>query len=184
MKTRIFLPVLSILLIAFGYCMGRATDTVEIQEVPVITTQYIQLPTKVKEVIIREVEVITDVVTEVKEVVVPLKEFASPDELAQWLIDDSTNTLPARVTVGRYIISLDCDDYACILQKHALEDGYLLNVQIYGSGTKLPESDRVLKTAHALNSAIIGNGVWLIEPTTDEYWYAYTVDDEPMVRER
>jgi hypothetical protein len=82
-------------------------------------------------------------------------EFASVDELKAWLAEDDTDS--ALYIFGSDCISTyDCDDYAIALMYNALADGYLVSLQIEGN--------------HMLNSTIIGNEIYYIEPQTDEVW--------------
>lgn len=123
------------------------------------------------------IEVEKPVVVEmVKEMPIELKQFKSPAELKEWLKQDLTNELPNKFEIDGVVFELDCDDYSSSLQEHANKVGYLVNMQIYDKGNKLPMKTDVLESAHAVNSTIIGNDVWLIEPQTDEAWKAYEVD--------
>jgi preprotein translocase subunit SecG len=84
------------------------------------------------------------------------KEFKSVDELKAWLAQDDTDNTLYIFGVG-CISNYDCDDYAVALVRNALSDGYLVSLQI--------ERD------HVLNSTIIGNKIYFIEPQTDEVWF-------------
>jgi hypothetical protein len=84
------------------------------------------------------------------------REFSSLEELQVWLEKDDTNY--AHFICDPICIrdlSYDCDDYAEDLQKVALEDGFLVSVQIDVDG------------AHAFNSVFIGDSVYFIEPQSD-----------------
>ena len=107
---------------------------------------------------------------EVAKLASPLRKFTSSEELIEWLEADNTGNLTQVKDI------FDCDDFALVLQRHAKESGYKIDLQYYSSGTKLPMSTRVLKTAHNMCTTIIGNWVWLIEPMTDETWGAYKLD--------
>jgi hypothetical protein len=81
-------------------------------------------------------------------------QFSSLHELKDWLAEDNTDIYGGGVehlSPG----ALDCDDYALTLQKHALEDGYLISVRFE------------FENEHACNTAIIGNDVYRIEPQND-----------------
>jgi len=82
--------------------------------------------------------------------------FGTLWELRTWLAQDDTDTNPEHLTPG----DLDCDDYALTLQKHALQDGYIVSAQVVDS-----DGDGLLD--HAMNTAVIGNEVYIIEPQTD-----------------
>ena len=78
-----------------------------------------------------------------------LRNFSSLDELEWFLTEDKTDE-------HEYIRNVfDCSDFALMLQKNALEQGYLMNCQM-------------LFTEHMMNMAIAGDAVYYIEPTTDE----------------
>jgi hypothetical protein len=82
-------------------------------------------------------------------------EFGSVDELRVWLaLDDTDSTL--YIFGSGCIAEYDCDDYAIALVRNALADGYAVFLQIEGE--------------HMLNSTIIGNEIYFIEPQTDEVW--------------
>jgi len=78
-----------------------------------------------------------------------LHNFESLDELNEFLAEDKTNEHP--YTRGVF----DCDDFALMLQRNALEKGYLMNCQM-------------LFREHMLNMTIAGDTVYYIEATTDE----------------
>jgi hypothetical protein len=77
-----------------------------------------------------------------------LREFASIRELRNWLKQDLTDTIPYEKRIQ------DCDDYAIELVKSASADGYQIGI--------------TMNRKHAMNFAIIGNYVLLVEPQTDE----------------
>lgn len=85
------------------------------------------------------------------------KQFESLDALKAWLALDNTDSVLYIFGSGR-LISYDCDDYAVALVYNALQAGYSVSTQIVGG--------------HMLNSTIIGNEVYFIEPQTDEvkFW--------------
>ncbi len=83
--------------------------------------------------------------------------FSTLWELRTWLAQDDTDRNPEHLTQGE---ELDCDDYALTLQKHALQDGYIVSA-------RLIDSDGDGSLDHAMNTAIIGNKVYSIEPQTD-----------------
>ena len=84
------------------------------------------------------------------------KEFKSFDELKAWLArDDTDNTL--YIFGAGCISNYDCDDYAVALKRNALLDGYSVSLQI--------------ESNHMLNSTIIGDKIYFIEPQSDEVWF-------------
>ncbi len=118
---------------------------------------------EIREIIV-EREVVREVIVEqevIVERIISLREFASLEELEEWLANDTTSAL--HFIGGENGLTPDpeyddCDDYAYALQKAAEKDGFRLSVQV-----------DVLKQ-HALNSVFIGNDVYFIEPQTDEVW--------------
>jgi hypothetical protein len=128
--------------------------------------------TVVEKKVVEKVPVIEYVEVE-KAVPMELKQFASKEELAAWLHDDTTDELP-------YIKDLfECENFARTLIKHALEDGYYLSFQVLKSYTR-PDTKGFIKGPHAINSAIIGNYIYFIDPQTDEFWVAYALEKEPV----
>lgn len=78
------------------------------------------------------------------------RHFNSLQELNTWLAEDDTDSY---AYVPTYF---DCDGFALTLQRHALEDGYIISCEVD------------LVRMHMLNTAVIGNVCYLIEPQTDE----------------
>ncbi|MBA7660519.1 hypothetical protein ES703_68521 [subsurface metagenome] len=111
----------------------------------------------------------------VKEVEVsrPLLQFESIADLKQWL--SNVNLIEIGFSVidqnNNNITKFDCDDYARRLQDRALQDGYMISFEVirhaeYNSLFK--EKKIPIGAIHAINSVIIGNGVYYIEPQTQE----------------
>jgi len=84
------------------------------------------------------------------------REFGSLDELKAWLAKDDTDST-IYIFGGGCLTSYDCDDYAVALMRNALLDGYSISTQIVGN--------------HMINSTIIGNKIYFIEPQNDEVWF-------------
>ena len=83
------------------------------------------------------------------------KEFGSVDELKAWLAQDDTDSTFYIFGSG-CMTNYDCDDYAVALLYNALWDGYSVSLQVEGS--------------HMLNSTVIGNNIYFIEPQNDTVW--------------
>ena len=85
------------------------------------------------------------------------KQFESLDSLKAWLAQDDSDHV-IYVFGDACLNNYDCDDYASALVHNALEDGYLVSTEIVDD--------------HMMNSTIIGNDIYLIEPQTDEvrFW--------------
>jgi hypothetical protein len=81
------------------------------------------------------------------------KEFESLDALKAWLAQDDTDHTIYIFGSG-CLANYDCDDYAVALVYNALQGGYSISTEIVGD--------------HMMNSTIIGNDIYLIEPQTDE----------------
>ena len=84
------------------------------------------------------------------------REFKSVDELKAWLAQDDTEST-LYIFGAACLSNYDCDDYAVALERNALLDGYAVSLQI--------END------HVLNSTVIGNEIYFIEPQSDEVWF-------------
>ena len=90
----------------------------------------------------------------------PLRDFASLGDLKAWLAQDKTDEIPPHET------TFDCDDYARTLQRHALQEGYLINCEYLF----------LKEGAHVVNTAVIGNCCYWIEPQTDKTQLYYYLD--------
>jgi hypothetical protein len=86
------------------------------------------------------------------------RQFESVEELAKYL------DRPILIASG----TQDCDDLARFFMLDALKAGYLVSTQIvYGFRGW---------SCHMLISTVIGNGIYYIEPTTNEYWWEMPLD--------
>lgn len=137
------------------FCFGVA-----IKE-PLVITEYQPYEVQVIKEVIKEVEIIKEVEVEKT---VELREFASLEELEAWLDEDITDAIhlisPKSPEDGCAYVDpdYDCDNYACDLRKAAEQDGFQISIQIDTHKN------------HALNSTIINNEIYFIEPQTDEVW--------------
>ena len=80
---------------------------------------------------------------------------------------------------GQHINRFDCDDYAIRLQDKALGDGYVMSFEVihYAEYNALFKQKRIPNGAiHAVNSAILGNKVYYIEPQTHEIVFVAYLD--------
>jgi len=140
--------------------------TVEARLIETHTVRYVEKPVTVVEYIER-----------VKKVPIELRNFSDLEELKQWLADVNTNT--TTIYFEHPDITVDCDDFALVLQRKALEDGYLMSFQIIEPGkyNSLFESGKMpLNTLHAINLVVIGNNAYFIEPQTGEIVFAAQLD--------
>jgi hypothetical protein len=85
----------------------------------------------------------------------PLKAFESLDELKAWLEGDDTDSTIYIFGEG-CLNCYCCVDYATALMMNAYRDGYRVSVQF--------------EKSHALNSAVIGDKIYFIEPQNDKVW--------------
>jgi hypothetical protein len=83
------------------------------------------------------------------------REFASFDELKAWLAQDNTDKT-IYIFGNGCLSNYNSDDYALALARNALRDGYLVSLQV--------------EDGHVLNSTIIGDKIYFIEPQSDEAW--------------
>jgi hypothetical protein len=105
-----------------------------------------------------ELQGVQDELSHLKDIYPP-KNFPSLKALKDWLAQDDTDS-------HEYIEGeFDCDDFALMLQQHAFEDGYKIDMQ-YSDNDDL----------HAMNSTIIGNYFYFIEPQSDRVTRVGRVD--------
>jgi len=84
------------------------------------------------------------------------RQFTSVEELEAWL---AGNDIDKR---EYFEFTYDCDDFAQDLMIAALEDGYLVSTELW--------------SCHMLNSTIIGNDIYTIEPMTDGVQFVGELD--------
>jgi hypothetical protein len=84
------------------------------------------------------------------------RQFNSVEELKAWL---AGNDIDKREYIE---FTYDCDDFAQDLMLAALEDGYLISTELW--------------SCHMLNSTIIGNNIYTIEPMTDGVQFVGKLD--------
>lgn len=121
---------------------------IPIEYVPVHTqsVEIVEVPQMIKETVIIEIE---------KEVPLKLRNFESENELKTWLSEHPVEYLGE---------DADCDDYALHMVERARDDGYDLHFQVWPC------------CVHAVCCAIIGNDIYFIESTTNEYEFKAKVD--------
>jgi len=111
-----------------------------------------------------------------------LRHFQNLDELERWL--GNMWVLDIRFDVfdketGQRIRKFDCEDYAIRLQEKALGDGYIMSFEVIlpVEYNALFKQKRLSNGAiHAINSVILGNEVYYIEPQTREIVFAAYLD--------
>ena len=155
--------VITILLAAMlfigGYGVGQLTNEPQVivkevvKEVPVGMERIARVP----EIRYRDTTIyipVEKVVTKYVEVPGELKYFESVEELDAWL-----DTIPFYMAS---FANCDCDDFARWLQEDAERDGYRISTEKAGN--------------HFMNSAIIGNKFYLIEPQTHKVTFNTFLD--------
>lgn len=92
-----------------------------------------------------------------------IRNFKDLKELMIFLSEDTTDEI-------NYSNNFDCDDFAFTLQRNAFLKGYKLDVQIIDSKTnnKYFKDKLKDKQIHMINMAVVGSGIYYIEPQTDE----------------
>jgi len=127
-------------------------------------------------------EPVEKVIVEHVETTKPLREFQSLEELEQWLVN--IEVLDIRFDVvdketSERIEKFDCEDYAIRLQEKALRDGYTISFEVIHSAeyNALFKQKRMPSdTIHAINSVILGNEIYYIEPQTHEVAFVAYLD--------
>jgi len=119
----------------------------------------------------------------IKEIEVPrqLLQFENLAELKQWLSNVKLIDIHFDVVdeISNSIQKFDCDDYARRLQDRALQEGYIMSFEVihYKEYNSLFREKKIPTGAiHAINSVIIGNEVYYIEPQTQEIVFVANLD--------
>ncbi len=106
-----------------------------------------------------------------------LRDFKSTDELEEFL-SNSPVDYTIYATGKLDFLTYDCEDYAIALRDDAYSKGFHMNIQAVWNYRR-PDTGELIteyNEGHALNSIIIGNEMYFIEPQTDEYWLATYLD--------
>jgi len=132
----------------------------------------------VEKIVYEQVE--KPVVKEV-EIARTLTYFENIGDFKQWL--DGVNLVQIGFNVidqnNNNITKFDCDDYARSLQDKSLQDGYIISFEVIRASeyNSMFKEKRIPSGAiHAVNSAIIGNEVYYIEPQTKEIVFVANID--------
>ena len=174
------------LIFCVGGYIGQVTFKPQVIIEPEIQTKVIDrvVHVPVEKVVKKEIYIpVEKVVVEHIETYRPLCHFQDLDELERWLgkevlfvgidvVDEQT---------GKFIKRWECEDYAIRLQEKALRDGYIISFEIihpseYNSlfKQKIPYS-----SIHAINSVVIGNEIYYIEPQNHEIVFVAYIDLGP-----
>jgi hypothetical protein len=181
--SKILLTVLALALAGGAYLWGTVygkTNTnpeIIVQTVTKDVVRYIDKPTievveaVVEKTVVEEVPVVEYIEVE-KEVSTELNQFESKEQMEIWLQQDRTDTIP-------YVKDIfECENFAQSLINHALEDDYYISFQVLKNYTR-PDTKEFIEGPHAINSVIIGNYIYFIDPQTDDFWAAYVLEQEP-----
>jgi hypothetical protein len=136
---------------------------------PAVTTLEVDRPVYV----VKEIEV-------PREIPVMLKDWDSPEQLAEFLKSDDTDQrliLQANDN-GSIELNGQCEDLALQLRDRAMATGRYLSVQVlnpkeYEKWYGVAVGSKVY---HAICMARIGNEFWYIEPSNDKQWLALYLD--------
>jgi len=176
------LAILTLVFCAGGY-LGQVTFRPQVITDHEIHTEYrvierVEYQT-VEKVVYKPVEGVSDNHIDTPE---PLRHFQNLDELDRWL--GNIGVLDIRFDVvdketNQRIKKFDCDDYAIRLQEKALRDGYIMSFEVIRSveyntlfkQKRIPSGD-----IHAINSVILGNEVYYIEPQNCEIVFVAYLD--------
>lgn len=106
-----------------------------------------------------ELELQVPLVCPLPEPTAPLSDWASLDELRQFLVQDATNSRAYSNA------SFDCDDFAMMLRANAAAAGYNMELQIAPAALY-----------HMINLAVVGNSIYYVYPQTDKIVYCADLD--------
>jgi hypothetical protein len=178
---KILIIILALALAGGSFCWGLVYSKITMEPEVVVRTvtkdvcHYVEQPTVeviekfVEKKVVEKVPVIEYV--EVEKVPAELKQFESEEELAEWLNADKTDELP-------YIKDLfECENFARTLMRNALGNGHYISFQVLKNYTR-PDTREFTEGPHAINSTIIGNYIYFIEPQTDDFWVAYALEKD------
>lgn len=138
-------------LIPLLFLTGCSPQIVEVEK-PVTEYVYVRDVIYIERIV--EVEKIVEV-----EVPIELKNFNNVEELREWLGEEVHFILFG---------DTDCDDYALWLQNKGMKDGYLVNYEAIMPDEYNEFFKKRVDGLHTINSVIIGNEFYYIEPQTRE----------------
>lgn len=156
-------------IISTSYAIGEPIYIEVEKPIPIVTTIEVDRPVYIE----KEIEFL-------REIPVMLKDWDSPEQLAEFLQNDDTDQCLVLKADNSGTIEFNdqCEDQALQLRDRAMAIGRYLSVQIlnpkeyekwYGITVR---SD----VYHAICMARIGNEFWYIEPSNDKYWLALNLD--------
>ena len=157
--------------LALVFCAGGYLGQATLEPKAVIDHEIRTVPQVIERVEFQPVE---KIVVERIETYQPLRHFRNLDELEGWV--RNIGVLDIRFDVvneetSQRIKKFDCEDYAIRLQEKALSDGYIMSFEVIHSAeyNALFKQKQIPSGAiHAINSVILENEVYYIEPQTCE----------------
>lgn len=178
MFKKVIIAAMAVGLLATGFCFGAGyiQKTFQPQVITEYVTDIVEVPVEVPIEVIKEIPVEV-----VKEVPTKLRYFEDTDELEKFLEEsDADHTKYIKATKEGVIDfrSYDCEDYAMALRDQAQAKGFHMNIQAVWHYRR-PDTNELITSGnegHALNSTIIGNQLYFIEPQSDDYWLAGYLD--------
>jgi len=149
-----------------GFCANEVFMKPQTEFHPVYYPEYRYITQEIP----KPFEVIVEV-EKIVEVSPKLRDFESIEELKSWLEDFGI------FYVGSTSTKVPCGDWVNALQKQAIQDGYILNIDVvskaeYGLRFKKMHLDHDARF-HGIVSAVIGDDVYYIEPQTFEIQHYY-----------
>jgi len=160
----------------------KVTERIEYEPIEKVIEKVVYTPVEkvIERVVYEPVEKVTIKYIEKPR---PLYQFQDLEELERWLGNIDVLNIHFKMVdreTGQHIKNgFDCDDYALRLQDKALRDGYMMSFEVVHPReyNELFQQGRIPDgTIHAINSAIIGNGVYYIEPKTHEIVFVAYID--------
>ena len=194
MATNRFAKVSNVLLIlasvALIFCAGGYIGQVifkpQVIIEPEIRTKFIDrvIPIPVEKVVEKEIYIpVEKVVVQNIETYKPLRHFQDLYELERWLGQEvlfvGIDVVDERT--GKFIKRWECVDYAIRLQEKALEDGYIMSFEVihHSEHNSLFKQKIPYGSSHAINSVIIGNEIYYIEPQNHEIAFVTNIGLDP-----
>jgi len=194
MATNRFAKVSNVLLIlasvALIFCagvyIGQVTFKPQVIIEPKIQTKFIDrvIHIPVEKVVEKEIYIpVEKVVVQDIETYKPLRHFQDLDELEGWLGQEvlfvGIDVVDERT--GKFIKRWECVDYAIRLQEKALKEGYIMSFEVihHSEYNSLFKQKIPYGSSHAINSLIIGNEIYYIEPQNHEIVFVANIGLDP-----
>lgn len=177
--------LLTLLVLFCGFSFGVYYGQVSYE--PKTVTEYVEVETPIY--IEKEVPVVRTVVEEIiieKSVYKELSDWATLGELIDFLDEDDTDSRLILVANkdGVFKFNNQCEDVAFQLRGRAFNIGKRLETETLSRSESLKYAKHIkgdvsglgVNDGHLLVKAVVGNGVYFIEPSNDEVWLAYYLD--------